>query len=547
MNEYIKALENNTTFTDVRESIEQLNEIKSPFNKAANELDKHADKLGKDHMDYDDFKHHANMLKSSNHKDWKSSAESLKHMDTEARDTVLAHIVKHTSKRKEMVDAYYKASGHTQIKEETLEESSWVDSQSCDDGPGKGKKMIKMTELEHVDSIIHHKNQMHQLSTGTHKDQKKLSKQQLQDKYHYHAHKAALHKDALDHHRLYNESVKQIDEAGTAHPIPGHEYHKKPSDHLRYIMKDAHEAAEAIKDHDPKAESKYRDQVNDAATVLHFRKKTGSPDWYKKKYNLKEEVEQSELSELSNELLDRYKKKAGESARAADKAGDFKKGNKRFSGIVKATNKQFDNDMKKEDVDLDESNDDYDMNKVLRGHHDLSQHKLDGLITMHGRVKKDTRLLGDGVKSATLKHISKEIEKRRSNGEKAQGYVITTHPDGTRTHKVVEEVEMINEELNQHMKTLTDTLTQKSKDSSVEGLHTEFSVKSGNKYHKIIGTTNGGKGTQSVHAFVDKETGNLHKAASWNTPAKGARYNLHKDIEHLEKHADQYGSYLYKK
>lgn len=57
----------------------------------------------------------------------------------------------------------------------------------------------------------------------------------------------------------------------------------------------------------------------------------------------KEEVS---LSELSNEVLARYKAKAGEQASAADKAGDFKKGNKRFSGIIKATNKQFDNDAK---------------------------------------------------------------------------------------------------------------------------------------------------------------------------------------------------------
>jgi hypothetical protein len=58
-----------------------------------------------------------------------------------------------------------------------------------------------------------------------------------------------------------------------------------------------------------------------------------------------EEVE--ELSELSTELLGRYKKAAGAQASAADKAGNYAKGNKRFSGIVKATKKQFDNDAKK--------------------------------------------------------------------------------------------------------------------------------------------------------------------------------------------------------
>jgi hypothetical protein len=60
--------------------------------------------------------------------------------------------------------------------------------------------------------------------------------------------------------------------------------------------------------------------------------------------NMKEEVQ---LDELSNEKLADYKKKAGADASAADKAGDMKKGNKRFSGIMKATKKQFANDDKK--------------------------------------------------------------------------------------------------------------------------------------------------------------------------------------------------------
>ena len=53
------------------------------------------------------------------------------------------------------------------------------------------------------------------------------------------------------------------------------------------------------------------------------------------------------VSELSNEKLGQYKKAAGDQAIAADKAGDYAKGHKRFKGIVKATNKQFDNDAKK--------------------------------------------------------------------------------------------------------------------------------------------------------------------------------------------------------
>jgi len=53
------------------------------------------------------------------------------------------------------------------------------------------------------------------------------------------------------------------------------------------------------------------------------------------------------VTELSNDALARYKTAAGADASAADKAGNYKRGDKRFSGIVKATKKQFANDVKK--------------------------------------------------------------------------------------------------------------------------------------------------------------------------------------------------------
>ncbi len=78
----------------------------------------------------------------------------------------------------------------------------------------------------------------------------------------------------------------QINEARPSqrHPLEGHEYHKKSDDALVHIAKDAHKAAEAMKGHNTDAENKYRDQANDSATVRHFRKTSGMPDWYKKKY-----------------------------------------------------------------------------------------------------------------------------------------------------------------------------------------------------------------------------------------------------------------------
>ena len=65
-------------------------------------------------------------------------------------------------------------------------------------------------------------------------------------------------------------------------PIPGHPYHTKTSDELRYIAKDANAAAENFKNSGMTVpgstmltENKYRDQVNDAASVLGWRASGG--------------------------------------------------------------------------------------------------------------------------------------------------------------------------------------------------------------------------------------------------------------------------------
>jgi predicted RNA binding protein YcfA (HicA-like mRNA interferase family) len=84
--------------------------------------------------------------------------------------------------------------------------------------------------------------------------------------------------------RLANSGRMDEGRASQRHPLEGHEYHKKSNDALVHIAKDAHAAAEAMKSHNPQAENKYRDQANDSATVRHFRKTSGMPDWYKKKY-----------------------------------------------------------------------------------------------------------------------------------------------------------------------------------------------------------------------------------------------------------------------
>jgi hypothetical protein len=61
----------------------------------------------------------------------------------------------------------------------------------------------------------------------------------------------------------------------------------------------------------------------------------------------KQDMDEGQLNELSTNRLAQYKTAAAKDAKQADQAGDVNRGNKRFSGIVKATKKQFDNDAKK--------------------------------------------------------------------------------------------------------------------------------------------------------------------------------------------------------
>ena len=79
-----------------------------------------------------------------------------------------------------------------------------------------------------------------------------------------------------------------------------------------------------------------------------------------------------------------------------------------------------------------------------------------------------------------------------------------------------------------------------------------FVIESGKKYHKIIMVIDNGPErhiARSVHAFVDKNTGEVYKSASWKSPAKGVRYDLRliKDREWLLENATWCGGYLYKR
>jgi hypothetical protein len=73
----------------------------------------------------------------------------------------------------------------------------------------------------------------------------------------------------------------------------------------------------------------------------------------------------------------------------------------------------------------------------------------------------------------------------------------------------------------------------------------DYVINEGKKYNKIVMIDN----QRSVHAFVNKENGDVYKAASWASPVRDARYNLLLDDARavLFDAVDPFGSYLYKR
>ena len=78
------------------------------------------------------------------------------------------------------------------------------------------------------------------------------------------------------------------------------------------------------------------------------------------------------------------------------------------------------------------------------------------------------------------------------------------------------------------------------------GRNYSYALISGRKYHKVMQCVDGQ--TESVHAFIDKKTGEVYKAASYKAPAKGVRFNLLiiQEREFVLDNCDWAGGYLYR-
>ena len=93
---------------------------------------------------------------------------------------------------------------------------------------------------------------------------------------------------------------------------------------------------------------------------------------------------------------------------------------------------------------------------------------------------------------------------------------------------------------------LCDALHQSYQRQYPNGRNYSYALISGRKYHKVMQCVDGQ--TESVHAFIDKKTGEVYKPASVKAPAKGVRFNLLiiEEREFVLENCDWAGGYLYR-
>jgi len=85
----------------------------------------------------------------------------------------------------------------------------------------------------------------------------------------------------------------------------------------------------------------------------------------------------------------------------------------------------------------------------------------------------------------------------------------------------------------------------------------KFKIENGRKYYRIIAQEfdtfrdRNEYRDGSVHAFVNKKTGEIYKAASWKSPAKYVRFDMRiinqREFVHNPNNCDWAGGYLYMK
>lgn len=99
--------------------------------------------------------------------------------------------------------------------------------------------------------------------------------------------------------------------------------------------------------------------------------------------------------------------------------------------------------------------------------------------------------------------------------------------------------------LNEFCNRLFDMHTASMVGTNIPDYYAPFSIEKGKKYARIVKHA---YGSRSVYCFVDLDTGDVLKAASWKSPAKGKRASIWNDDCDVgtDKPCNVHGSGLYK-
>ena len=121
--------------------------------------------------------------------------------------------------------------------------------------------------------------------------------------------------------------------------------------------------------------------------------------------------------------------------------------------------------------------------------------------------------------------------------------------------------ESLTENYKQHSISMHQNFTSEWSKEQLDAINngtanlTNFVIKNGRKYYKIMQREFDTFQDRNewregcVHAFVDKNTGEVYKPASYNSPAKHVRYDLRVINDRIKLHDSRYtgwaGGYLY--
>lgn len=195
-----------------------------------------------------------------------TSAEPRHHGKIDWDSAHYLHNQKHSAK--DAAHAYIK----NRIGKQLTEELERMDENVAKYKTGDGKKHLTLDDAKkHAESVYKKSGKIISVEHNFHKENAPVWLKKL-------------FPHSKDNRHGFLPEKERMDEM----VLKGHPYHKKSDAELHFIAKDAKEAMDAIGTHDKKAASKYADQMNDALSVLHHRRKGGKQltEVKSSKYNL---------------------------------------------------------------------------------------------------------------------------------------------------------------------------------------------------------------------------------------------------------------------